>query len=457
MPKGNESQPLDAATAAVLETGQAEFDALFARIAPRFSREEVRQRAKCYLAGLLAPVPRRNAWQLAEHLGELTPDGVQRLLNQARWDADQVRDDLQRYVVAHLGDPQAVLVLDETGFLKKGEKSVGVQRQYSGTAGRIENCQIGVFLAYATPQGRTFLDRELYLPQEWATDAARRAEAGVPEEVPFATKPQLARRMLQRARAAGVPAAWVTADCVYGNDRKLRMWLEQQGQAFVLEVACKEPLWAWQEQGPCQVRADRLTEQLPAAAWERLSAGAGAKGPRLYDWARVRLFRPGWPGWEHWLLVRRSISQPEELAYYVVFCPEGTPLTVLVQVAGSRWAIEACLESAKGEVGLDQYEVRQWKAWYRFITFALLGHAYLTVLRCRALLTDEKGGQGSVLPAGERPGGRPAAPHRSRSTAALAGRRVAVGTAASAPGLVAVAAATPNAGQALPLSEASGP
>ena len=392
MPKGKLVQPLDAATAAVLERGQAEFDALFARLAPHFYREEVRERAKRYLSGLLAPVQRRNAWQLAEHLGEFTPDGVQRLFNQARWDADQVRDDLQQYVSEHLGDPSAVLVIDETGFLKKGTQSVGVQRQYSGTAGRIENCQIGVFLAYASPKGRTFLDRELYLPKEWAEDAERRQAAGVPEDVAFATKPQLARKLLERAFAARVPAAWVTGDAVYGNDRRLRMWLEEQGQAFVLEVACKEPLWAWQERGPRQVRADRLTEQIPSAAWERLSAGAGAKGPRLYDWARVPLFRPGWPGWEHWLLVRRSIRKPEELAYYVVFCPEGSPLSELVRVAGSRWAIEECLESAKGEVGLDQYEVRKWDAWYRFITLALLAHAYLAVLRSRALLTGEKGG-----------------------------------------------------------------
>ncbi len=392
MPKGKAVQSLDAATAAVLETGQAEFDALFARIASRFSRSEVRQRARRYLGGLLAPVARCNAWQLAEHLGEFTPDGVQRLLNGAHWDADQVREDLRAYVVEHLGDPEAVLVLDETGFLKKGNKSVGVQRQYSGTAGRIENCQIGVFLAYATPQNRTFLDRELYLPQEWAADAGRRTEAGVPEAVTFATKPQLAQRMLQRAREAGVLARWVTGDTVYGNDRRLRLWLEEQRQPFVLAVACKEPLWSWQEGGPEQVRADCLTQQVPAAQWERLSAGWGAKGPRLYDWARVRLFRPGWPGWEHWLLVRRSIAKPEELAYYVVFAPADTPLAELVRVGGSRWAIEECLESAKGEVGLDQYEVRKWDAWYRFITLALLAHAYLTVLRKRAVLPSEKGG-----------------------------------------------------------------
>jgi SRSO17 transposase len=210
--------------------------------------------------------------------------------------------------------------------------------------------------------------------------------------VAFATKPQLAQQMLERARRAGIPAAWVTGDAVYGGDRKLRIWLEEQGQAFLLEVACKEPLWAATSGGPRQGRADRLAETLAPDSWQRLSAGAGAKGPRLYDWARVRLFRLGWPGWEHWLLVRRSLHRPEELAYYVVFCPEGTPLATLVRVAGTRWSIEENLESAKGEVGLDQYEVRRWDAWYRFITLALLAHAYLTVLRSRAMLTHEKGG-----------------------------------------------------------------
>jgi SRSO17 transposase len=392
MPKGKEITTLDPATRAVLETGQSEFEALFARIAPVFSRPEVRDRARSYLNGLLAPVQRRNAWQLAEHLGEFTPDGVQRLLNAARWDADQVRDDLRAYVVEHLGDPTAVLVLDETGFLKKGDKSVGVQRQYSGTAGRVENCQIGVFLAYASSRGRTFLDRELYLPKEWCQDLPRRREAGVPDDVAFATKPQLAQRMLSRARDAGVPAAWVTGDSVYGKDRRLRIWLEEQEQPFVLEVACNEPLWAMTERGPAQVRADQLATQVPPEQWERLSAGSGAKGPRLYDWARVPLFRLDWPGFEHWLLVRRSIPDPGELAYYVVFAPVGTSLAALVRVAGSRWAIEECLESAKNEVGLDQYEVRRWDAWYRYITLSLLAHAYLTVLRARALLTVEKGG-----------------------------------------------------------------
>jgi SRSO17 transposase len=316
MPKGKVITALDPATAAVLEKGQPEFDALFARIAPVFSRPEVRSRARSYLAGLLAPVQRRNAWQLAEHLGEFTPDGVQRLLNAARWNADQVRDDLRAYVVEHLGDPQAILVVDETGFLKKGEKSVGVQRQYSGTAGRVENCQIAVFLAYASRRGRTFIDRELYLPHEWCQDQERRQEAGVPEAATFATKPQLAKRMLSRARQAGVPAAWVTGDSVYGKDRRLRVWLEEHQQPLVLEIACNEPLWAATERGPAQVRADQLAQEVAPEQWERLSADFGAKGPRLYDWVRVPLSRLEWPGFEHWLLVRRSIADPEEKAYY---------------------------------------------------------------------------------------------------------------------------------------------
>src|SRR5919107_1138210 len=225
---------------------QEELNALHARIAPHFQRPEARSRAGRYLAGLLGPVERRNGWQLAEQLGERSPDGVQRLLRTARWDADAVRDDLRAYVVEHLGDPEAVVVIDETGFLKKGTKSVGVKRQYSGTAGRIENCQIGVFLAYASPWGRTFLDRELYLPEEWATDAERRNKASVPPAVAFATKPQIARRMLARACQAGVPAAWVTADSVYGGDFTLRKELTERKQRYVVAVSSTQALWVWE-------------------------------------------------------------------------------------------------------------------------------------------------------------------------------------------------------------------
>jgi len=384
--------------AAMVREWAGDLDALHARVAPRFGRAEPRRRARAYVAGLLSPVERKNGWQVAEQAGEATPYGMQRLLAGARWDADAVRDDLRAYVVEHLGDPGGVLIVDETGFLKKGGKSAGVQRQYSGTAGRIENCQIGVFLAYAAPRGRTFLDRELYLPKEWANDPARRAEAGVPAATTFRTKPELARAMLARAFRAGIPAAWVSGDEVYGRDRRLRVWLEQQGRPFVLAVATNEPLWALTDRGPQQVAAADIAAALPAGRWERLSAGEGSKGPRLYDWARVRLARLPMPGWEHWLLVRRSLADPAALAYYVVFAPAGTTLETLVRVAGTRWAVEESLEVAKGEVGLADYEVRRWDGWYRHVTLALLAQAYLTVVRARAAGV-EKGG----APPGWRP------------------------------------------------------
>ena len=256
-----------------------QLEALQARIAPRFARPEVRARAGRYLWGLLEPVERRNGWQLAERIGEERPDGVQRLLNGARWDAGEVRDDLRAYVVEHLGDPEAVLVVDETGFLKKGEQSVGVSRQYSGTAGKVENCQIGVFLAYATPRGRAFLDRALYLPEEeWAKDESRREAAGIPEEVGFATKGELARKMIERALEAEVPASWVTADEVYANDGALRRWLEAQGRSYVLAVSRSHPLATLLSGSR---RAEEIVAEAPAEAWERVEVGAGSKGTRL--------------------------------------------------------------------------------------------------------------------------------------------------------------------------------
>jgi SRSO17 transposase len=364
--------------------------ALHGRVAARFARPEVRARAGRYLAGLLAPVERRNGWQLAEQIGERAPDGVQRLLRTARWDAEAVRDDLRAYVVEHLGGPGAVLVVDETGFPKKGTKSVGVARQDCGPLGKVANCQVGVFLAYASPRGRAFLDRELYLPEAWAADASRRREAGVPEDVAFQTKPELARAMLARALEAGVPARWVAGDEVYGGDRRLRVWLEERGVAHVLAVKSSEPLWAATERGPAQVPAAALAAALPARAWRRLSAGDGAKGPRLDDWARVPLRPLGEPGKGYWLLARRGLAEPHELAYFVCFGPERTPLRELVRVAGTRWAVEEGFERAK-EVGLDQYEVRHWGGWYRHVTLCLLAHAYLEVTRAAANAEAEKG------------------------------------------------------------------
>ena len=364
-------------------------------IAGRFRRPEPRRRALEYLRGLLSPVERRNGWQLAEQAGDATPDGVQRLLSSYRWDADLVRDDLKDYVVEHLGDTDGVLVVDETGFLKKGNKSVGVQRQYSGTAGRIENSQIGVFLAYACAKGRTLLDRELYLPQVWAEDWERRREAGVPEDVVFQTKARLAQLMLVRAVESGVPFSWVTGDEVYGSDRNLRLWLEEQGIPHVLAVRSNEKLWAWTEKGPRQVRADRLASQVDETGWIRCSAGDGPKGPRLYDWVTVAIRPLREPGRGYWLLTRRSVAKPEELAYYVCFGPAGTTLEQLVTVAGRRWTIEECFEETKGQVDLDQYEVRRWDGWYRHITLAMLAHAYLAVVRHHALAQACSGERGA--------------------------------------------------------------
>lgn len=360
-----------------------EFDALHERIASRFRRAEPRRRVHGYLRGLLATTERKNGWHLAELLGEPTPDGVQRLLGTAEWDAEAVRDDLRDYVVEHLGSDEAVLVLDETGFLKKGTHSAGVQRQYSGTAGRIENCQIGVFLCYATAQRAAFLDRALYLPKEWAHDAERREQAAIPAGTVFATKPELARQMLARAFEAGVPRAWVTADTVYGSDRRLRMFLEEHEQPFVLAVPRSEKLW---HGGPCYSTAEALADAVQAAAWQRLSAGDGAKGPRLYDWTLIELWRLQLTeeerAWGHYLLVRRSLEDPADRAYYVVFArrAEAVP-EALVRVAGTRWQIESAFEQAKGECGLDEYEVRKWQAWHRHITLSLLAHAFLVVIR----------------------------------------------------------------------------
>ncbi len=360
----------------------AGLEEVHARIAPRFARSEPRKRVLAYVRGLLAPLEKKNSWTLAEQAGEAIPDGMQRLLAYADWDADAVRDDVRDYVVEHLGDAAGVLVVDETGFLKKGTKSAGVARQYSGTAGRIENCQIGVFLGYATSVGRTFLDRELYLPKAWAEDRERRLEARVDEDVEFATKPELAMRMLGRAIDAGVPAGWVTADEVYGQQGKLRMMLEERGMPYVLAVPVNQRVIATiDENGSSKVvelRADALAAMLPARAWKKISAGAGSKGPREYHWARAAI-RPLEDTRSYWLLVRRSLADPTDLAYYLCHGPERTPLRELVRVAGARWAIEETFQTAKGQVGLDQYQVRRYDSWYRHITLAMLAHAFLTV------------------------------------------------------------------------------
>jgi SRSO17 transposase len=282
-------------------------------------------------------------------------------------------------------------VVDETGFLKKGTTSVGVQRQYSGTAGKVDNCQLGVFLAYASSRGRAFIDRELYLPKAWTEDRARCRAARVPEEVGFQTKPQLARVLVQRALDAGVPASWVTADEVYGQDPAFRVWLEGRQMAYVLAIKSSELLAVGD--GPAKQSAAQLAAAVPTERWVGASAGHGAKGRRLYDWARIQLTPPAASGWQRWLLVRRS-RRDGELAFYACFAPVDTSLVGLVRVAGTRWAIEDGFQQAKNEVGLDHYEVRRWPGWYRHITLALLAHAFLVVTRATA--TTSNGAKGDA-------------------------------------------------------------
>ncbi|BAW09258.1 transposase [Nocardia seriolae] len=359
----------------------AGLEELFARVAGRFHRAEPRLRARAYVRGLLAPLAGKNGWTLAEAAGDLSPNGMQRLLNKAAWDVDGVRDEARAYAVEHLGDPGGVLVVDETGFLKKVLKSAGVQRQYSGTAGRVENCQLGVFCAYATVKGRTLIDRELYLPKSWTADRDRCREAGVPDEVEFATKQVLAQRMLARALDAGVPARWVTAGEAYGGDSKFRRWLERRRIGYVVAVPTSAPIvslsGSW--------RADQVVADAPAEAWKRLSCGEGAQGPRLFDWAVATLpsLSEAGAGWRRWLLARRSLTRnakgEHEIAYYLCGAPIGTSDEELIQVAGARWSVEDCFQTAKTEVGLDQYQVRRYDAWYRHITLALLAHTYLAV------------------------------------------------------------------------------
>jgi len=328
--------------------------------------------------GLLSDLPSKNCWTIAEHAGDPNPDGMQHLLARAVWDEDKVRDDLRDYVVEHLGDPEAVLVVDETGDLKKGTATVGVKRQYTGTAGRVENAQVAVYLVYASSRGHGVIDRELYLPRSWTDDPERLQAAGVPSEIGFATKPALAQAMICRALDAGVPAGWVAGDEVYGANPGLRAELEARRIGYVLAVACDHRVRV----GGTTQRADALLRGVPAQAWQQVSCGKGAKGHRLYDWAFVRLDHDGSAPDGHagkrWLMVRRNHTTGE-LAFYRCFTPRPLPLAVLVHVAGRRWTVEERFQTGKGLVGLDQHQVRRWRSWYRWATLAMLAHAFLVV------------------------------------------------------------------------------
>lgn len=445
-----------------LEQWSTDFEDFQARFAPFFTRSEPRAAARRYLRGLLTPVQRKNCWQMAEAVGEKDPQQMQRLLYSAQWDADGTRDELQCFVVEQFGDEAGIGVVDETGFLKKGSKSVGVKRQYTGTAGKVENSQVGVFLTYFTRRGRTFLDRRLYLPAEWCADERRRREAQVPEEVTFKTKPELAVDMLEHAWAHGVPMAWVTGDEVYGDAPKLRDAVAASGKSYVLAVSCRTPVW--REPPPLEepvagamgrprTRA-RLAPDAPNAetvaaviaaqpsdSWQRLVVSEGEKGPRTYDWTGVRVVesRNKLPGAASWLLARRSTTDPTDIAYYLSNAPQSTPLQTLAEVAAARWSIETTIEEGKGETGLDEYEVRYWHSWHRHITLSLMAHAWLASIR-------------------QAEGKKPTGPGTGRAehprSASVAGDCSATATPLSrtAPGLVALAACPATASSPQPLS-----
>jgi SRSO17 transposase len=358
---------------------------LLSRVAGRFPRVEIRQRFTRFLRGMLAELPRKSCWSIAEHAGEASPDGMQHLINRARWDTDGVTADLRGFVVEHLGEPDAVLIVDESGDVKKGAHTVGVQRQYTGTAGRIENAQVAVYLAYASRAGHALIDRELYLPHSWADDPDRRSAAGVPEQVEFATKPALAATMLTRAVQAGLPARWATGDEVYGADPDLRAQLETLQLGYVLGIGCNRRVTIHGARGGVRLRVDQITAGLSEHCWSRYSAGAGAKGPRFYDWAFVALHPDDGPG-HRWLLIRRHPDHGE-LAYYHCCSPDPAPLTELVRVAGARWRIEESFQATKTLTGLDEHQLRRWTSWRRWTLIAMLAHALLAALAAAARTT----------------------------------------------------------------------
>ena len=397
-----------------LDTWADDFAAFHARFAHLFSRRESREEAVKYLRGLMARVDRKNSWQLAEAVGDRIPDRMQRLLYRVDWDADAARDALQQFVIEAFGDDDGIGVVDETGFIKKGDKSVGVKRQYSGTAGKVENCQVATVLSYATAQGHVFLDRCLYLPEEWCRDPERRAGAKVPQEVSFQTKPEQAMSMLEHAWQQGVPMRWVTGDEVYGDAPQLRDLVSKHQRRYVLAVSTSTPVWTESpaldppgQSGAGRPRTrTRLAEGAPKATtvqvvvlawperhWQRLAVLEGEKGPRIYDWAYQRVIqsRAGLPGPEAWLLARRSVSDQTEIAYYLSNAPPDMPLTRVAQVAATRYTVEQCIEEAKGETGLDDYEVRHWPSWHRHITLSMMAHSWLAAIRYKA--NQKKGTQ----------------------------------------------------------------
>ena len=352
-------------------------DGLQAQIGPALGRLETRISAGQFIKGLLSGAERKTGWMLAEEAGLERPYRMQSLLGRSSWSADALLERVRDFAIAALGDAGGVLVVDETGFLKKGRHSVGVSRQYSGTAGRIENCQVGVFLGYASRHGHTLIDRRLYLPKAWTDDRERCRKARVPDEVAFATKPAMAREMIAGALDAGLSCAWVLADSLYGSDYALRRMLEERGQPYVLAVRSNQHLRFLTEEGLVQTDPACLASELAGEDWQALSAGEGAKGPRLYHWARMPLNWTTQDGFERWLLFRRSIRNSDEIAYYFVHSRQGTSLAEMAGAAGLRWTIEECFLRAKDDLGLDHCEARSWHGWHRHMTLVMAAAAFL--------------------------------------------------------------------------------
>jgi SRSO17 transposase len=355
---------------------EQEFTEMMERFAGVYAGETGRKTAESYIRGLLGTAERKNGWQMSEYLGASTPYKIQQFLYRGRFSADEMRDIQRKYISEKIGEKGGILVVDETGFLKQGKKSCGVKRQYSGTAGRIENCQIGVFLAYASSKGHCPIDRRLYMPREWMEDEQRRKAAGVPETAVFQTKPQMALEMIKQTTQAEVPYTWVTSDCVYGDYRDIRMWLEENGKCYVMSVSGKEYVW----QGYKQNSIGSIMKNLPEEGWFEASCGDGSKGARVYDWLVLEVNPGTIAGKKRSILIRRSKSSPDEKRAYICFAPADTPAQKFALVAGSRWTVETCFKKSKSEVGLDQYEVRSYEGWYKHITFACIALALLTVL-----------------------------------------------------------------------------
>jgi SRSO17 transposase len=367
-----------------------------ARLRPVFGQERMAHSAGLFLDGLLGPERRKTGWMRAEAAGDPGPWRQQAVLGRGRWEADALRDVVRDYGLEMLSDPDAVVVVDETGFLKQGKSSCGVARQYTGSAGKITNCQIGVFAAYVSRHGHALIDRALYLPKAWTDDPARRAAAHIPEAVGFATKPRLALRMIERAIAAGVPFAWVAADTVYGVG-EVEMALRRAGRGYVLGVTGAHQVYSWNALPVVAGTAEEIAADLPRSAWHRLSAGDGTKGPGLHDWAYLELahleaddYVGGFEGlWTRGLLIRRHIADGE-LAYFSTWCPKSTPIETPVAVEGRRWAIEDAFETAKNELGLDHNETRSWHGWHRHVSLVMLAFAVLAVTRHRANAAAEE-------------------------------------------------------------------